>query len=291
VNAAIEAWSMRGRVVRVRDGDVWVIDVPGADPGAVPVLVLHGFPSSAYDFAGVIDRVAARRRVVALDFPGYGLSCKPKEHGYSLFEQADAALEVARAVGLGRAHVWAHDVGTSVATELLARRERGLCPLEVASVVLMNGSVHVELSHPTVGQRLLRSPLGGLFARASTRRTFVAQLRRTFARQPDDATVDAMWELAARDDGIARFPALIRYIEERSRFRRRWIGALERLDVPLLVAWGRRDPVAVFAIARKIVEGTPGATLEAWDDVGHWPTIEAPDRVVATVTAFWDGIA
>jgi pimeloyl-ACP methyl ester carboxylesterase len=288
---AIEAWRRRGRIIPVRDGDVWVLDVPGPSADATPVLVLHGFPASAYDFAAAIDLVTRRRRVVALDFPGFGLSCKPADHGYSLFEQTDVALEVARAVGLSRAHVWAHDMGTSVATELLARRERGLCPLELASLTLMNGSVHVELAHLTVGQKLLRSPVGDVFARLNTRATFVAQLRRTFAREPDEATLDAMWELLARDGGAARMASTIGYVEERRRFRRRWIGALERCDLPLLVAWGRRDPVAVVAIAERIARGTPGARLETWDDLGHWPQIEAPDRVARTVGGFWDGIS
>jgi pimeloyl-ACP methyl ester carboxylesterase len=287
---SIEAWRDRGRAVTTRDGDVWTLDAKGGDAAATPVLVLHGFPSSAYDFADAIDRVAARRRVVALDFPGFGLSCKPPDHGYSLFEQADVVCEVARAVGLSRAHLWAHDMGTSVATELLARRERGLCPIEIASVTLMNGSVHVEMAHLTFGQKLLRSPLADVFARLNSRATFVAQLRRTFAREPDQATLDAMWELLARDDGVARMPATIGYVEERKRFRRRWIGALERCDVPLLVAWGRRDPVAVIGIAEKIARSTPGARLETWDDLGHWPQIEAPARVVATVGAFWDSL-
>ena len=252
------------------------------------MLVLHGFPSSAYDFAAAVDLVRERRRVVALDFPGFGLSCKPADHGYSLFEQADVVLEVARALGLTRAHVWAHDMGTSVATELLARRERGLCPLEIASLTLMNGSVHVELAHLTVGQKLLRSPLGEVFARLNSRATFVAQLRRTFGREPEAETLDAMWELLARDEGVARMPATIGYVEERRRFRERWIGALERLDLPRLVAWGRRDPVAVMAIAERIARGTKGARLEVWDDLGHWPQVEDPSRVVRTVSAFWD---
>ncbi|MGH7294986.1 MAG: alpha/beta fold hydrolase [Polyangiaceae bacterium] len=288
MSAAVDAWRARGRSLSTRDGDVWAIDVSGGEAAAVPVLALHGFPSSAYDFAAAIDLIAARRRVVALDFPGFGLSCKPPYHGYSLFEQADVVLEVARALDLSRVHLWAHDMGTSVATELLARRERGLCPLGLASVTLMNGSVHVELAHLTVGQKLLRSPLGDVFARLNSRATFVAQLRRTFGRQPDVETLDAMWELLARDDGVARMPATIGYVEERRRFRERWIGALERLDLPLLVAWGRRDPVAVMAIAERIARGTRGARLEVWDDLGHWPQIEAPARVVATVGAFWD---
>jgi pimeloyl-ACP methyl ester carboxylesterase len=267
---------------------VWTLDVPGGDAAATPVLVLHGFPSSAFDFADAIDRVAVRRRVVALDFPGFGLSCKPRDHGYSLFEQADVVLEIARAVGLPRAHVWAHDMGTSVATELLARRERQLCPLGLESVTLMNGSVHVELAHLTLGQKVLRSPLKNLFVRLSSRATFEKQLRRTFGREPDEATLHAMWDLLSRDDGVARLPATIGYVEERRRFRRRWIGALERCDLPLLVAWGRRDPVAVMAIAEKLAKGTAGARLETWDELGHWPQVEDPARVVATVTAFWD---
>ena len=99
-----------------------------------------------------------------------------------------------------------------------------------------------------------------------------------------------MWELLAREDGVARMPATIGYVEERRRFRERWIGALERFDAPLLVAWGRRDPVAVMAIAERIARSTKGAKLETWDDLGHWPQVEAPDRVVATVGAFWDGL-
>jgi pimeloyl-ACP methyl ester carboxylesterase len=289
-SAAVDAWRRRGRTLRAGDGQVWMVDVPGADATADAVLVLHGFPASSFDFVAAVDLVARRRRVVLFDFPGFGLSCKPADLGYSLFEQADVALEVARAAGLSRAHVWAHDMGTSVATELLARRERGLCPLDVRSVTLMNGSVHVELAQLTVGQKVLRSPLGPAFARLNNRATFVAQLRRTFARPPDDATLEAMWELLARDDGAARMASTIAYVAERRRFRRRWIGALERCDVPLLVAWGRLDPVAVMAIAERIARGTPGARLEAWDDVGHWPQIEAPERVAATVAAFWDGI-
>ena len=45
-----------------------------------------------------------------------------------------------------------------------------------------------------------------------------------------------------------------------------------------------------MAIAERIAQGTPGARLETWDDLGHWPQIEAPQRVVATVEAFWDAV-
>jgi pimeloyl-ACP methyl ester carboxylesterase len=182
-------------------------------------------------------------------------------------------------------------MGTSVATEMLARRARGLLGLDIASLTLTNGSVHVELAHPTKGQRLLKSRLGPLFVKLNTKRTFKAQVRRVFAKPPSDEELDAMWELASRDDGIARFVKIIHYIADRRRFHRRWIGALEACDVPSLVAWGRRDKVAVVAIAEQIAKETPGAKLVIWDDLGHYPQVEDPERVTKAVIDFWDGLA
>ncbi len=284
---SIDSWRERGRYLETPDGRIFAIDIPGGS-APVPVLVLHGFPTSSWDFAATIEKLAARRRVVAFDFIGMGLSDKPASHGYSLFEQADIAIHVAREHGLTRVHLWAHDMGTSVATELLARRERGLLPFELTSFVLMNGSVHIELAHLTVGQKVLKSPLGPLFARLNSRTTFKAQMRRIFARPPADEELDGMWELVARDDGAARLASIIRYTEERARFRRRWIGALERCDLPALIAWGRRDPVAVMAIAEKLAGEIPGAKLEVWDDLGHYPQVEDPARVADTVGRFFD---
>ncbi|MGZ3453930.1 MAG: alpha/beta fold hydrolase [Polyangiales bacterium] len=252
------------------------------------VLMLHGFPTSSWDFAALLEGIGRKKRGITFDFLGYGLSAKPADHGYSLFEQADVAVAVARHFGVRRAHLFAHDMGTSVATELLARRERGQLPFEVASLVLTNGSVHVELAHLTTGQKILRSPLGPLFARLNNRRSFDGQIRRTFAKQPSKEEVDAMWELLSRDRGAERLPQLISYVSERSRFRRRWIGALERLNLPTLIAWGERDPIAVMPIARALAAEIRGSELETWSDVGHWPQLEATDRLLSRVERFWE---
>jgi pimeloyl-ACP methyl ester carboxylesterase len=273
------------------DGRVWTADLPASSPtNAAPVLVLHGFPTSSWDFADALEQVTQSRRAIVFDFLGYGLSDKPPEFAASLFEQADVAQLVAREHGVARAHVWAHDMGTSVATELCARRERGLLPFEMQSLALMNGSVHIELAHLTVGQRVLKSPLGPAFAKLNNRLTFKAQMRRVFARPPSEAELESMWALVAREDGLLRMPSLIRYTEERARFRRRWIGALERLDVPAFVAWGARDPVAVMAIADALATEIPGCERVTWDDLGHYPQVEDAARVASALASFWSRV-
>jgi pimeloyl-ACP methyl ester carboxylesterase len=281
----LDAWRRAGTTVDTLDGAVFVHDTPGP-ASATPLVILHGFPTSSHDFAAVIPELARDRRVVTFDLLGFGYSAKPARFSYSLVEQCDVALAVLRALGVTDLHLWAHDMGTSVATELLARRERGLLSPTLRSLALMNGSVHVELARPTLGQHVLRSPLGPLFARLNTRRTFVAQMRRIMARPADEATLDAMWELVSRDDGALRLPAIIGYIAERKRLWHRWINALTRLDLPALVAWGMRDPVAVPAIAHQLAREIPGAELVTWPDLGHYPQVEDPPRVAAALRDF-----
>ena len=282
-----EAWRARGREIAVPEGRIFAVELGGAAGAALtPVLVLHGFPTSSWDFAEAAERLAASRRVVLFDFLGFGYSDKPHDAGYSLFEQADVAEVVARAFGLERVHLWAHDMGTSVATELLARRERKLLSFEIESLVLMNGSVHVEMAHPTLGQRILLGPAGEAFARLARQRVFTAQIARVFAQRPPPPVLEAMWDLLARADGALRLPQIIRYMEERVRFKRRWVGALERVDLPVLVAWGAKDPVARLPIGERLARETPGADLLTWDDLGHYPQVEDPGRVADTVQAF-----
>ncbi len=286
-SASVEAWRARGRMLRLREVDVFVAE--GGHGSAMPLVMLHGFPTSSFDYHAIFDRLGQGRRVVTLDFPGFGFSDKPTSYGYSLFEQADVVELALVRLGVGRAHLFAHDMGTSITTELLARREAGLLHCGLESVVLMNGSVHIELAHLTPSQRLLLQPhLGPLLARLASRTLFRAQLRRILGPGANvaDTELDDLFALVRHNDGHLRLPAIIEYVRERRRFARRWIGALERLDLPTLILWGLRDPVAVPAIAERLAAEIPDARLQTLDEIGHYPQLEAPTSVVEAVVAF-----
>jgi pimeloyl-ACP methyl ester carboxylesterase len=280
-------WFSRGTRHRIFGHQVFAVTA-GEGPG-VPLLVLHGFPSSSRDFAAALPRLTARRRVVVHDHLGFGFSDKPAAWSYSLVEQAEVAIALWQSMGVTRGHLLAHDYGTSVATELLARRERGLCPVELTSVTLCNGSVHIELCHFTPSQRILKRPwLGPIFARLANRTMFERQLRRILG---DPGSVpreelDAMFDGMVSGGGRRVLPALAGYMNERVRFRERWIGPLTRLDLPAHVLWGRRDPVAVPAIAELLAGEIPGATMTWLDTLGHYPMLEAPERWAEAVGGF-----
>ena len=283
---SVERYRDSGDLFPARSGRIFV-KIVGAEKTGVPLLVLHGFPTSSHDFCAVADGLAEKRPVVLFDFLGYGLSDKPKAYGYSLFEQADTALELVLARGYREIDVLAHDMGTSVLCELLARRARGILPVTIRSLVFTNGSVFVDMAHLTLGQTLLRSPLGPVFSRLNTRVTFEAQLGRVFAKKPQPDVLAAMSELCARQEGFARLPKTIGYVEERTRFAERWHGALSTWEKPALVAWGEQDPVAVMPIGERLARTLPRGELVRWTEIGHYPQVEAPDAYVSVVGEFF----
>src|SRR3546814_12871876 len=66
------------------------------------LLCLHGFPTASWDWHRLWPALTATRRVIALDFLGYGFSSKPEHHTYSAAEQADIVLALMQALGVDR---------------------------------------------------------------------------------------------------------------------------------------------------------------------------------------------
>jgi len=284
----VRAWEARGAYAELAGLRLFHLETGPEDAGD-PVLLLHGFPTSSHDWHRALPHLG-ERRLLLLDLPGYGLSDKPARYSYSLFEQADLVELYLRSLGSPRVHLVAHDMGTSVACELLARRERGLLGFEPRSVLLMNGSVHIDMAHLTPSQRLLRSPLADVFTRLGSRRIFEMQIGRILGKPIAEEDYDAMWAQLLHHDGKLRLPRIISYVAERTRFAERWIGALTRLDLPAHVLWGTEDPVAVLAIAETLAEEIPGARLERLEGLGHYPQIEDPERTGAAIAAFLDSL-
>jgi len=152
----VDDWFARGKRHSLLGYDVFVVDVPAAREEAEPAFVLHGFPTSSFDWRQALDVLSARRRVVLLDMPGYGFSSKP-DAKYSLFTQADVVEAVAREVGLTDVALVTHDMGDSVGGEILAREIDGNLGFHVTRRVLTNGSIYIELAQLTDGQKLLLS--------------------------------------------------------------------------------------------------------------------------------------
>jgi pimeloyl-ACP methyl ester carboxylesterase len=256
-------------------GRVFVRSSPGKGP---TILLLHGYPSCSFDYRHVVPHLADRAWLT-LDFLGFGLSDKPRPHRYSLLEQADIVASVVGSEAPGPVVLVAHDMGTSVTTELLARDLKGTLPFELQRVVLTNGSVILRRASLRPIQKVLRSPMGPLAARLSSRTMFGREFGRLFsANHPLSAQeADAQWALMSNDDGHRIAHLLISYLDERERFAQRWHGAVRDWPKPLSFLWALDDPVATVNVLNGLRELRPAADVVELPGVGHYPQVEVPD--------------
>jgi pimeloyl-ACP methyl ester carboxylesterase len=272
--ASVAQWRDGGRWVATPVGRVFVRSAPGDGP---TILLLHGYPSSSFDYRQVVPHLAGRAWVT-LDFLGFGLSDKPRPHRYSLLEQADIAQTVVAESTSDPVVLIAHDMGTSVCTELLARDLDGRLPFELQRAVLTNGSVILHRASLRPAQKLLRSPLGPILARLSNGSSFLRAFGRLFSTTHplSEEEGEAQWALWSHNDGHRIAHLLISYLDERVRYASRWHGAVRDWPKPLSFLWALDDPVATTNVLDGLRELRPAADVVELPGVGHYPQVEVP---------------
>ena len=139
-------------------------------------MLLQGYPSSSYDWRHVFELLPGRR-LVTFDFLGFGLSDKPRDHRYSLLGQADLVQAIA-------AHRSPGSTRRASSRPTWAHRSRPSCwhatsrALFDSTDAVFNASLVLEQASLLLGQKLLRSRLGPMFARLTNERSIQALVRR-----------------------------------------------------------------------------------------------------------------
>ncbi|SDK65345.1 alpha/beta fold hydrolase [Microbulbifer yueqingensis] len=276
-------------------GDFPVFTRVGGNPAGPALLLLHGFPTSSWDWNRVWDALAANFSLYTLDMLGFGDSPKPRNFPYRIEDQATLVESWLLHLGVGEFHILAHDYGDTVAQELLARyRQRQDASgdkgvgLRVASVCLLNGGLFPEAHRPALIQRLLSSPVGPLVGRIGNRKRLAANMARIFGpqTQPCEEEIDNFWKLLCNRDGRRILHRLVRYMSERRRHRKRWVGALCETEVPLKLIVGLFDPVSGRHMAARYRELVPQADITGLEGIGHYPQLEAPQAVLDALRGF-----
>jgi pimeloyl-ACP methyl ester carboxylesterase len=225
-------------------------------------------------------------RVLVFDFPGYGLSGKPRDRNYSLIRQLDAVEALLKLLGINEFDLLAHDMGASVACELLYRLQESQTLLRLRSLTMLNAGLYMDMHQPLVTQRLLRTPvLGELVARLSGYQVFRHQYPRVYAHPEnfDEDHYRQQWSLILNNNGRQTLAKIAGYMKERIRNGERWLGPLHQADLPLTLIWGSQDPIAVLSIAKRLQIQNPKINLIELDDVGHYPQLEAAGQVLTHI--------
>jgi len=280
----VHEWRRAGESFR-HDGHNYFYREAG-DPEDPTVLLLHGFPTSSWDWHAVWPRLAEDRHLVAADMLGYGFSDKPRNHRYSLFDQTDFQVALLDHLGVERLQILAHDYGDTVAQEFLAREIEGDLELEVRSITLLNGGLDYEAIEQRPIQRILRNRVvGPMAAQLMTYALFARRFSTIFGpdTQPAERELKQFWEAILYNGGPGVVHEVIQYLGERDHHRERWVGALRDTEIPLRFVVGPEDPVSGENIAVRFERVVPDPDVFRLQGIGHYPQTEAPERTLEPV--------
>ena len=105
-----------------------------------PLLMVHGFPTAAWDWAPIWEQMGKKRSLIAADMIGFGLSDKPRS-GYSIHRQVDMQAALLEHLGVTEFDALVHDYGVSVGQELIARQDDGTGAAGLGKIVFLNGGI------------------------------------------------------------------------------------------------------------------------------------------------------
>ncbi len=231
---------------------------PGRSSPGSPLLLVHGFLACHRTFGSIIDPLAERGEVWAIDLPGFGRSScpSPRRAPYDAAWFARVVLAFADAVGVERFALLGHSMGGAIAQEVARQAPRRVQHLVLVSSVGPGGLPRLAAlaAIPLVGRAIFAVFLVAL--------ALIARLTR---QTPVRTAAPAAWATLQR---------LLRP------FARRSAGGL---GVATTLVCGRRDGVVPVRASRTLARVIDRAKLELLEDVGHFPASQAPRRLVSAV--------
>jgi pimeloyl-ACP methyl ester carboxylesterase len=264
------ATTERVSAVRIRTGVTMHYVESGPAEAPEVVVLLHGWPDSAFSFSRVTPALAAAgHRTLAVDQRGFGDSSRPST-GYRIDDFAEDAVAFLDALDLPAVTLVGHSMGTFV-----ARRATQLHPDRVRRLVLIGTAA-------TAANEVVREVV-----------ELVADL-------PDPVPVEFAREFQA---GTLHHPVpepfFDRIVAESVKAPARvWRGVVDDLlihdDLPLLadigvptiVLGGEQDALFPPAEQAAVASAIPRARLVLYPDTGHCPNWERPEQVAGDIDAF-----
>ncbi len=279
----------QSRLVETPYGRLHVRDVGG---DGLPIVAMHGFPDDSRIYDRLIPLVAPRR-VVTLDFSGFGGSDRGPYAALQPGQREAELTAVLTELGIDRCVLVGHDASGAVAVNFTLDHAES-----VDRLVLLNcyyGDAP-SLQFPEL-IRLLGDPdftplADALMDDPKMREWILAHTQTRFGYAVGDpdgvvaASVAPQWfGEGTRPDALVAIRAWTAALFPDLEIQNRRIadGELNKLTVPVTVAFGEDDPYLNPEVARHIARHFPDATVHLIKNASHWPQWEQPEQTARLV--------
>jgi pimeloyl-ACP methyl ester carboxylesterase len=258
--------------------------------GSGPVVVLvHGITSTSATWEQVMPYLATRFTVVAPDLLGHGQSAKPRGD-YSLGAYASGVRDLMVSLGHERATFVGHSLGGGVVMQLAYQFPERCERLVLVDSGGLGREVNLLLRSATLPLSEVVLPLLASGHILSAGRTVSRLVGRLGIRAGTDVAELAKGHASLADaEARAAFVHTLRTIVEPGGQR---VNASDRLylaqNIPFMLIWGERDSIIPVEHARAAHELVPSSRLEVFENAGHFPHVDDPQRFLDVLFEFLD---
>lgn len=277
-------------VVRRIEADGVDVFYREAGPAEAPVLLLlHGFPSSSFQYRELIPQLADRYRVIAPDLPGFGFTQVPLERAYqySFDALAQTILAFTDALSLQRYALYVFDYGAPTGFRLAMAR-----PQRVAAIISQNGNAYEEglgdawapiQRYWTQPSPENREALREVLSLEAVRQQYTFGAPDPNDVKPESYTLDAalLGRPGNREiqldlfldyaDNVRLYPSFQEYFRS--------------AQPPLLAIWGRHDPFFLPIGAESFRRDNPNAAVQLLD-AGHFALETHVEEIASAIKSF-----
>lgn len=274
------------KVLPTVNGDFTIID----EGAGVPVLLLHGFPDSKELWNDQVSAlVNAGFRAIAPDLRGYGGSVQPLEkESYAVPILMNDVIGILDALNLEKVHLVGHDWGAGLGwslVEFFEPRFSSFISLSVGSMA-STGWLTMEQKQKSwyfylflqegLAEMTLASHNWAFMKQLLGRHVGVDQVIKNFEKNEHALTKALNWYRANLQHLIAQ-PG----VEYAPTNEIPETPVPNQINIPVLGVWSTLDDYLTEAQVTLSADLVTSFTYKKLEGVGHWMTLEAPDKVNA----------
>lgn len=245
-----------------------------------PIVLIHGTSASLHTWDGWVEVLKEQRRVIRFDLPAFGLTGPDPQNNYSIERYAEVVIAVLDALKIDKSVLAGNSLGGYIAWATAVFH-----PDRVSKLVLVDASGYpYDPESVPLAFKLSQNPLASRLLKNVLPKSMVEKSVKNVYGNPDlvtDELVNRYYELSLREGNRSALKA---------RFEQTLPGALMdkigTINVPTLLIWGRKDKLIPLKFGKRFKQEIVNSQLIVFDDLGHVPHEENPQKTVLAVLNF-----
>ena len=255
----------------------------GGEKSLPPLVLLHGYPATAYLWRNCIPELSKYFHVLAPDLPGHGNSDKPINAAYDGEYFLQFLTDYFEALDIGKAHLVTHDLGGMIGLKYASHHGN-----KIDKFVVMDTLPYTDLPEGMKGfYNAVRSPIMSKILRFKPvfSKSFFRDKRIVYNLNKISKNTITMYHDSWTNNSASKraFSNVLKAPVETFTEPK---DHLKNITMATLILWAENDLAMPVAIAKQLANDIPNAQLVLIPECGHFVPEEQPELVVQHVLDF-----